>query len=149
MAFNPFHAFRKHQKVIFAGLTILCMVTFILTGSLTGRGDFFDWLITSMGGQGKLPQIATLYGKKLTQLDINALRDGRLLANEYMAIASQQALLNIMQALRSGDKGSLNQELQGILQLAAIPGFYQQSSRNQLLGMMFKLQNEGKKDEAT
>ena len=30
MAFNPFHAFRKHQKVVFAGLTIICMLTFVL-----------------------------------------------------------------------------------------------------------------------
>ena len=41
MAFNPFRGFRKHQKVIFGGLTILCMVTFVMCGSM-GRGDFFE-----------------------------------------------------------------------------------------------------------
>ena len=35
MAFNPFHSFRKHQKVIFAVMTIICMFVFVLQ---FGRG---------------------------------------------------------------------------------------------------------------
>src|SRR5581483_1628082 len=97
MAFNPFHGFRKHQKVIFAGLTILCMVTFILTGSsLTGRGDFFDWVQTSLGGKGRFPAVATLYGSKVDQRDIQELREQRIVANEYMLIASSDARRRVM-----------------------------------------------------
>src|SRR5262249_41899974 len=41
MAFNPFHAFRRHQKVIFALLTIVAMVTFIFCSGVPGTKDFF------------------------------------------------------------------------------------------------------------
>lgn len=151
MAFNPFHGFRKHQKVVFAALTIICMLTFVLagSGSLGGRGDFFDWVTTSFGGEGKWPAIARLYGKKVTQLDIVTLRDEREIANAYMENALSLATRNIMQEIsKSGDKlGPIQQQIQQMLQFASIPGFYQQS-RTQLLSTAIKLQGEGKKEEA-
>ena len=46
MAFNQFHHFRRYSKVVFAGLAIICMVTFVLSSGM-GRGDIFtqfgDW----------------------------------------------------------------------------------------------------------
>src|SRR5579883_1192558 len=72
MAFNPFHAFRKHQKALFAGLTILCMVVFVLGGAL---GNFRE--ITAFFGGGNQPrgnELATLYGKPVTTPDLNSLR---------------------------------------------------------------------------
>src|SRR5436853_20518 len=43
MAFNPFHQFRKHQKVIMAGMVVVAMITFIFSfgpGDLFTRGGF-------------------------------------------------------------------------------------------------------------
>src|SRR4051794_35464027 len=119
MAFNPFHAFRKHQKVVFAGLTILCMITFILTGSsLTGRGDFFDWVQTTLGGEGRYPQVASVYGKKIDQRDVGTLREQRMIASDYMQVASQIARGNLATELQkvSEKLGGLKGELDTILQ---------------------------------
>ena len=73
MAFNPFHTFRKHSKVVFAGLTILCMGVFVLSSGM-GRGDFFsqisDWA-TSRGG--RAPAV-TVAGKDYNQMDVEQVR---------------------------------------------------------------------------
>ncbi len=64
MAFNPFHSFRKHQKAIFAVLTIMCMLVFVLQ---FGRGDMFERMAGLFGSsRGKGDVVATLYGKKVT-----------------------------------------------------------------------------------
>ena len=50
MAFSPFSAFRKHQKVLFASLTVVCMLTFVLTSGVAGfGGDFFSELPRWLG----------------------------------------------------------------------------------------------------
>ena len=69
MAFNPFHAFRKHQKVWFAGLTIVCMIVFILQ---FGSGDIFQRLM-GHGSQGKGDKLTTLYGRDVYQSDLTRL----------------------------------------------------------------------------
>src|SRR5262245_56200495 len=90
MAFNPFHRFRKHQKVIFAVLTILIMFVFVLsTGT---RGDFFtDVLPRFFGGAGKNqgPYVATVYGSKLYEKEL--LDQGR---KQQMASVLVGALTN-------------------------------------------------------
>src|SRR5690606_28365016 len=56
MAFNPFHSFRKHRKVYFAILTIVCMFVFVLSSGIGGGGDVFDQVATWFGanrGRGK------------------------------------------------------------------------------------------------
>jgi hypothetical protein len=91
MAFNPFHAFRKHQKVIFAGLTILCMVTFVLAGAYGSRGgDFFGWLQGLVGNRSANSE-ARLYNKDVSPLEIQRLRQQRLIANQFMTMAVEQA----------------------------------------------------------
>ena len=50
MAFNPFHGFRKHQKVVFAMLTILCMLTFVLCSGM--GGDLGERIMYLFGGRG-------------------------------------------------------------------------------------------------
>src|SRR6266581_441946 len=69
MAFNPFHTFRKHQKVIFAVMAIVCMFVFVLQ---FGRGDLFEraagWF---GGGKQKDPVVATVYGKKVYAKDLD------------------------------------------------------------------------------
>jgi hypothetical protein len=87
MALNPFHWFRKHQKVVFAGLTIICMLTFVMASGFSGRGDFFGEVSSWFGAQRKIPQVAKLYGKTVDIREINRLRAQRKIANEFIANA--------------------------------------------------------------
>src|SRR5207249_3428207 len=93
MAFNPFHSFRKHRKVVFAALTIVCMFTFILSGVGGFRGsDPIERLLNVFGStrhQG--PLVVTLHGKKLYQSDLDRLRVGRQLANTLALQAAGEA----------------------------------------------------------
>jgi hypothetical protein len=86
MAFNPFHSFRKHNKVVFAGLTILCMATFILSSGM-GRGDFFSQMSDWFTGRGNRTVLVTIDGKNFTDQNIRELRNQRMMANEYMDAA--------------------------------------------------------------
>src|SRR5262245_37088577 len=82
MAFNPFHGFRKHQKVFFAILTIICMVTFILA---FGQGDIFNWLVSKIGS-GKSGEVVTeLYGEKIYQSEVDMRNYLRRIANDFMS----------------------------------------------------------------
>jgi hypothetical protein len=100
MAFNPFHAFRKHQKVIFAGLTILCMFTFVAMGSsFSGGGDFFSEVQRLFGGRGRAAEVATLYGKNIDNREIVNLREQRRIANVFMHSAIQTAANTMVSSL--------------------------------------------------
>jgi hypothetical protein len=93
MAFNPFHVFRKRQKVILASVTILIMFIFVLSSG-AGRGDFFDQ-VASWFGVGKKAQaktVVTLYGKKVTDQELDELRFQRNLANNFMRVSVSQGL---------------------------------------------------------
>jgi hypothetical protein len=90
MAFNPFRAFRKHQKVLFAALTILCMFVFVLSGA---SGFFQEWQHW-FTGRGRIPEVATVYGKPVDERDLLLLRQQRELANMFMVEAIQRATLN-------------------------------------------------------
>jgi len=82
MAFNPFNWFRKHQKVLFAGLIIVTM--FIFIGSF-GMGDPFQALTSWIGGRrhgGSL--LATLNGKKIYESDTQHLAARRKLASDFL-----------------------------------------------------------------
>ena len=70
MAFNPFHTFRKHKKVMFAALTIICMGVFVLS---FGPGDIFQRFGFSAKDQQGNEVVATLYGKKVTESDLSKL----------------------------------------------------------------------------
>lgn len=96
MAFNPFRGFRKQQKVIFAILTIICMLTFVLAGNFRG-GDALDWIVGLFGGGKKGEVVATLYGNKVYLNELDQQRSQRRLANTFMVAALQlgsQATLN-------------------------------------------------------
>jgi hypothetical protein len=82
MAFNPFTWFRKHQKVFFAGLTIVCMITFVAS---FGAGDLIQTGLAYFGaGKSKGRVVTTLYGSKVRELDIDQLSRQRKLANDFM-----------------------------------------------------------------
>ncbi len=111
MAFNPFRAFRKHQKVFFAGLTILCMVTFVMCGSM-GQGDFFGTIANVFTGRSRASAIATLYGKDISAKEIQELRSQRRLASQYMlsftASARNEVIREAYEASRKWDDSQIS-----------------------------------------
>jgi hypothetical protein len=104
MAFNPFRGFRKHQKVIFAALTILCMLTFVLAGAFGSRGgDFFGWLQGVVGSRSATTE-ATVYGKDFSGQDIGRLKMQRMIANQFMKAALRRAHGSFFNELLSAAK---------------------------------------------
>jgi len=85
MAFNPFHGFRKHSKVIFAILTIICMITFILS---FGRNDFFEWLGSLIGAGKKGDAVTTLYDKKVYLREVQDRQNDREVAKDFLNAAA-------------------------------------------------------------
>lgn len=145
MAFNPFHTFRKHQKVLFAGLTILCMFTFVAMSGVSAGGDVFSELVRLFGGQSRgKTEVANLYGKSIDQQEIVFLRQQRRLANEFMAFATQEAqrklIDDVLKTVPEFDK-NLQQQLQKVgssRQLAAYPEFGRLAEYYRQLNMMIR-----------
>jgi hypothetical protein len=86
MAFNPFRAFRKHQKVFMAGLVFVAMLTFVVAGSSGYFLELTGWFRGSSGS----PQVAVVYGKPVYTTDIVQLRQQRELANLFIVSAISQ-----------------------------------------------------------
>jgi hypothetical protein len=150
MAFNPFHRFRKHQKVVFAGLTIICMLTFVLTSGVSGGGDFFSELQRMIGVRSRAAEAAGLFGKPVDRPELTRLREQRLLANRFMALSQEQAFRNILQDVERSVPDfdvSLKSQLQQIFQSRAMAaqmaalGFPQGDYyQRQLLGYLNQLE---------
>jgi hypothetical protein len=105
MAFNPFRAFRKHQKVLFAVLTILCMFVFVLSGV----GGFFQEFAGRFAFGDPFPEMASAYGKPISDRELRLLQQQRGYANLFMMAAAQQATLNSGQAVAQAvDEGKLD-----------------------------------------
>jgi hypothetical protein len=107
MAFNPFHRFRKHQKVFFAALTIVCMFVFVLQ---FGAGDAIQRMLAWFGsdrGRGALvTELRTKvryanrdYGKKVYETDLEEVRARRNLANHFMVVAAMEGQAAFMGSL--------------------------------------------------
>src|SRR5260370_22434877 len=99
MAFNPFRGFRKQQKVIFAILTIICMLTFVLAGNFQG-GDALDWVVSLFGGGKKGEVVTTLYGDSIYDAALDQQKRDRRLANFFMAIAGEAGAQETQSELR-------------------------------------------------
>jgi hypothetical protein len=118
VAFNPFHSFRRYQKAWFAALTIMCMITFVLTGS----SGYFRELSVLFGGSGGYLVVAELYGKKISPQDIQHTQLQRRIANSFMVnalwYANQNASTALMQALKDSkiDKRTVEQLQQILMQ---------------------------------
>jgi hypothetical protein len=129
MAFNPFRAFRKHQKVMFAALTILCMMTFVLCGSI--GGDLGERIVSLF--RGRAGQVATLYGKAIDYRDLNHVRYQRQLANAFMATAIERARGNVFGDVLGKLKGQDAEQLKQILGMSrGDPSFMLDFFRDQL-----------------
>jgi hypothetical protein len=99
MAFHPFRIFRKHQKVVFAALTIICMLTFVFTSGISGAGGFLDEVSRWFGLRSRIPDMGTLYGRSVSVRDVQLLQQQRRLANPFMASAVAEAANNVMMAV--------------------------------------------------
>jgi hypothetical protein len=102
MAFNPFHAFRKHQKVLLAGITLVAMFSFILCSGLASRSDaVFDFFVNLFGGTGRnrTPPVTKLYGKTVNTAEVGELLRERRLAQDALgranALARQEISLKL------------------------------------------------------
>jgi hypothetical protein len=99
MAFNPFHRFRKHQKVFFAALTIVCMFVFVLQFG-AGADPISRMLAWFGAGRNRGALVTTLYGKKVYENDLEEVLARRRLANNFMIVAAtdgQAAFLGALQ----------------------------------------------------
>jgi hypothetical protein len=103
MAFNPFHSFRKHQKVIFAVLTIICMFVFVLQ---FGRGDIFERFGGIFGaGKAQGKYVATLHGTKVYEGDLEKLQAQRQMVNSFILSLIGHSIQDVRQeGMRRGDK---------------------------------------------
>jgi hypothetical protein len=99
MAFNPFHKFRKHQKVIFGALTIFCMFSFVACSGLAGGGDLAHWLQGLITGRSSVDKVADIYGKNVTQRELANLYRQREIANMYMSGVTDLVLRKRMQEI--------------------------------------------------
>jgi hypothetical protein len=99
MAFNPFHAFRRHQKVMFALLTIMAMITFVFCGGYGGKEPLLEkitgWLGLTNQRTGRT--VADLYGSSVTEVEIAEARESRMVARQSLATAFMIALGKIGQ----------------------------------------------------
>src|SRR5579884_3467185 len=100
MALHPFRTFRKHQKVIWGFLVVLCMITFVFMSGTGGRGDIFDRIVqlvrTSKGGT----PVTTLYGQSVDERQLMDLRRQRTLANQALSAAAGLAAADVQRELQ-------------------------------------------------
>src|SRR5947209_19606779 len=101
MAFNPSQHFRRDSKVVFAGLAILCMVTFVRSSGM-GRGDMLDQMTNWATRGGRNAWAASLYGKKYDARQLYLTQVGRQLASDYMSYATSVAQQGMAQRAMAG-----------------------------------------------
>jgi hypothetical protein len=114
MAFNPFHAFRKHQKVLLASVTLLAMVSFILCSGVVGSKDvLFDFFANLFGGKARIPQVTKLYGKAVNTAEVADLLRERRLAQDALGRALYLASQEIRaKAQKVGDPKETDPDVQ-------------------------------------
>jgi len=145
MAFNPLQRFRRHQKAIFAGLTIICMLTFVLTSGVGSGGDFFSELQRMIGVRSTATEAARLFGKRVEMADIMRLREQRRLANQFMTASLEFALNNALGELQTAVPDLDNQiksQLQQVLFARQLidRGFGREYFEQQLFGFLRQLE---------
>jgi hypothetical protein len=98
MALHPFQTFRRNQKTLLAALTIMCMFIFILQ---FGKGDALDRLAGWFGaGRYRATTVAMVFGKKVTDQELDTLRRHRELAETIVTVMSARAHGTLLKDLR-------------------------------------------------
>jgi hypothetical protein len=117
MAFNPFHYFRKHQKAIFAVVTIVIMFVFILQ---FGRGDAFERMLYYVGaGKARGTVVATLNGTKVREVELEKLARHRRAASDFLFRTAWDAHPRVLSDLLSKELKTTSKDL-SLLTLRAI-----------------------------
>jgi hypothetical protein len=99
MAFNPFKVFRKHQKVMFAGLTIIIMLLFVFTYS--GAGGRWDQFFVGLFTKGpNSTEVAKVYGSKVSEQELMDLAAKRSAALSIWFDTNEQAM-SVVQSKQS------------------------------------------------
>ncbi len=113
MAFHPFHWFRKHQKVIFAGLTIMTMIVFVAS---FGPGDLFSRGNRGARQPGKY--VTTLYGRKVYEGDLWDLSAHRGVVNDLLigSPAWPAGLIELANSKLNDDFQTLKTKMSGDLE---------------------------------
>src|SRR5262249_29184314 len=128
-----------------AGLTIICMLTFVLSSGV-GRGDFFSELERLFGGRSSAAEPARLFGKRVDPEEIRHVREQRRLANLFMEASMDMALGNtITEILKPGSDfdSQLKSQLQNVIfyrRLIQQAGFGQESYQQQIFGLLNQLE---------
>src|SRR5947209_6858852 len=97
MAFHPFRTFRRHQKVIWGFLVIVCMITFVLASG--NKGDIFDRLSNMVRASRGTTTVTELYKQKIDTRQIQNLRQQRSLGLEALAHALSTAEIQVEEEL--------------------------------------------------
>ncbi|MFO0807757.1 MAG: hypothetical protein U0746_03965 [Gemmataceae bacterium] len=80
MAFNPFHGLRKYNKLVMSGMVLVAMLTFIFSW---GQGDLF-----SRTWGNRSTTVVSVGGKAYDGMQVQHVRDQRILASRYMDLAT-------------------------------------------------------------
>lgn len=103
MAFNPFHSFRRHQKVIFAVMAIVCMVLFVLSSGAGGAdllNQITEWVTGRRAARTK-DTVATLDGKNIDGPTYDYTQRSRKLANSFVTMVVNAAHSRILDSVFS------------------------------------------------
>jgi hypothetical protein len=146
MAFNPFHQFRRYNKVIFAILAIICMFTFVLSSGM-GGGDLFTQIGNWLSGGRSEQSIISVAGKNYDAREVDQIRLKRMIASDFMDMSIQQSQAALMKRIEEGmaklDPSSrqiINQVMQAKMLAQFIPQYaqqYEQTIRNAPMYMSF------------
>ncbi len=90
MAYNPFDFFRKNQKILFAALTVMVMVMFILS---FGQGDFFSQFPQWIGKWQKTGDVvAKVDGNEVKESELQDVSVKRRTASAFLLQAEKEAM---------------------------------------------------------
>jgi hypothetical protein len=98
MAFNPFTSFRKYQKFWMATVLLLCMVTFVLC---TGVGGDLSERLLRLFGRREGTAYFKVEGRTYYNQEVNALKEQRNLANEFIKNAGEMAVKSLLTVMHS------------------------------------------------
>jgi hypothetical protein len=109
MALHPFRTFRKHQKVIWGFLVVLCMITFVFMSGTGGRGDIFDRLTQWVKARRVTTPVTTLYGRVVDARQLTEVKFQRQVGQEgifaAMSLALNQVSKDLNEAQQAASKG--------------------------------------------
>src|SRR5438105_745729 len=104
MAFNPFSAFQKNQKLWMAGILLVCMITFVFCTGM-GNSDVGERLLLLFRKSG--PTVVSVGGYNLSYSDLIKMRSDRNMCNEFMRKCTDLAIGNLTKVLVEENKKAI------------------------------------------